>query len=135
MKMLNTSEYLEISEDLADEIISLPVTKRYKELQEEIKTNPEIKLLISKFEKAKSSYEDVQRYGSKHHPDYKEVTQELICAKSNLFQHTVIKELKKCEKEIQDLLNQIAVSIEKTIKVDTLKKNSSCQCSNGGCSH
>ncbi len=134
MKMLNTSEYLEISEDLANEIISLPVSKRYKELQNQIKNDPEVKLLISKFEKAKSAYEDVQRYGSKHHPDYKEITQELVCAKSNLFQHKAVKELKNCEKEIQDLLNQIAVYIENSIKVDTFKKNSSCGCSSGGCS-
>lgn len=135
MKMLNTSDYFELTELLADEIISHPVTKRYKELQREIETNAEIKSLVLKFEKSKSAYEEVQRYGSKHHPDYKEVTQQLIDAKSNLFQNTVIRELKNCEKEIQEILNQIAVYMENSIKVDYPKKNSSCGCSSGGCSH
>ena len=133
--MLNTSEYLELSELLVEEIISLPVSKRYKELQHEIDKSPEIKTLVSKFEKAKSAYEDVQRYGSKHHPDYKEVTQQLIDAKTSLFQHTVIKEFKNCEKEIQEILNQIAVYMENSIKVDYPKKGSSCGCSGGSCSH
>lgn len=134
MKMLNTSEYLELAELLADEIISLPVSRRYKELQHEVQTDNEIKMLVSTFEKAKLAYEDVQRYGSKHHPDYKKVTQQLIDAKSNLFQNTVIKELKSCESEIQEILNQITVYMKNAIKVDYPKKGSSCGCSGGGCS-
>ena len=44
--MLNTSEYLELSELLVEEITSLPVSKRYKELQHEIDKSPEIKTLV-----------------------------------------------------------------------------------------
>lgn len=134
MKMLNTTEYNELSELIADEIISLPVSQKYKKLQREIKSNEAIQYLIQSFEKAKNAYEEVERYGSKHHPDYKKVSQQLIDAKSNLFKEQIIKELKICEKEIQEILNQVAIYLDSAIKVESTKTTSSCGCGSGGCS-
>ena len=132
--MLNTTEYTELSELIAEEINQLPVSQKYKQLQHEIKENSDIQQLIQNFEKAKDAYEEVERYGSKHHPDYKKVSQQLIDTKSNLFMHPAIKEFKNCEKEIQAILDQIAAYLEGIKKIEITKKTSSCGCGSGGCS-
>ena len=90
--------------------------KPIKKLQHEINNNLEILQLINEFEKAKVSYADVERYGGKYHPDYKDVSERLIEAKSNLFQNPSIKAFKACEKEIQSILDEIAKHISQTIE-------------------
>ena len=42
IKLLNTSEYLEMCEAIGEEILLLPICQTYKKLQQEIKTNSEI---------------------------------------------------------------------------------------------
>ena len=133
IRLLNTSEYLELCEAIGDEILLLPISQTYKKLQQEIKTNSEIIELINKFEIAKEAYADVERYGGKYHPDYKMVSQQLIEAKSNLFQNPYIKELKKCEREIQLILDDIAQKISRVVEFK-INKNKSCGCGSGNCS-
>ena len=133
IKLLNTSEYLELCEAIGDEILLLPICQTYKKLQQEIKTNSEIIELINKFEIAKEAYADVERYGGKYHPDYKIVSQQLIEAKSNLFQNPYIKELKKCEREIQLILDNIAKSLSQAVEFK-MNKSKSCGCGSGNCS-
>ncbi len=132
--MLNTMEYADLSEQIADQINALPVSQKYKKLQHELKQNSDIKQLIQAFEKAKQEYEDVERYGSKYHPDYKKVSQQLIEAKTNLYQNEIIKELKSCEKEIQLILDEIASYLESIKQIKSVKTKTSCGCGSGGCS-
>jgi len=133
IRLLNTSEYLELCEAIGDEILLLPICQTYKKLQQEIKANSEINELINKFEIAKEAYADVERYGGKYHPDYKMVSQQLIEAKSNLFQNPYIKEFKKCEREIQLILDDIAQKISRAVEFK-INKNKSCGCGSGNCS-
>lgn len=133
IKLLNTSEYIELCEAIGDEILLLPVCQTYKNLQQEIKVNRDVIDLINKFEKAKEAYADVERYGGKYHPDYKIVSQQLIEAKSNLFNNTYIKQLKECEREIQHILDEIAKSLSQAVELKR-NKNKSCGCGNGNCS-
>lgn len=133
IKLLNTSEYLELCETIGDEILLLPICQTYKKLQQEIKNNSEIIDLINKFEIAKEAYADVERYGGKYHPDYKIVSQQLIEAKSNLFQNSYIKEFKECEREIQLILDNIAKSLSQAVEFK-MNKSKSCGCGSGNCS-
>jgi cell fate (sporulation/competence/biofilm development) regulator YlbF (YheA/YmcA/DUF963 family) len=133
IKLLNTSEYLELCEAIGDEILLLPICQTYKKLQQEIKNNSEIIDLINKFEIAKEAYADVERYGGKYHPDYKIVSQQLIEAKSNLFQNSYIKEFKECEREIQLILDNIAKSLSQAVEFK-MNKSKSCGCGSGNCS-
>ena len=134
VKLLNNSEYIELCEAIGDEILSLPICQTYKKLQHEINNNLEILQLINEFEKAKVSYADVERYGGKYHPDYKDVSERLIEAKSNLFQNPSIKAFKACEKEIQSILDEIAKHISQTIEFKIEKKNKAWGCGSGNCS-
>ena len=132
--MLNNTDYIELCEAIGDEIFSLPVFQMYKKLQHEMNHNQEIIQLINEFEKAKELYADVERYGGKYHPDYKEVSQRLIDTKSNLYQNASVKEFKACEKEIQSILDEISNYISQAVEVTVKTKTKSCGCGSGNCS-
>lgn len=132
--MLNNTDYIELCEAIGDEILSLPVFQIYKKLQHEMNHNQEIIQLINEFEKAKELYADVERYGGKYHPDYKEVSQRLIDTKSNLYQNASVKEFKACEKEIQSILDEISNYISQAVEVTVKTKTKSCGCGSGNCS-
>lgn len=134
IKLLNNSEYIELCEAIGDEILSLSICKRYKELQDEMKRDPRIKTLIAEFEKAKEIYEEVERYGGKYHPDYKEATNRLIGTKIALFQNETISAFKECEKEIQFILDEIAKCLTEAVAFKDGKKMSSCKSNGGNCS-
>ena len=126
IKVLNNTDYIELCEAIGDEILSLPVFQMYKKLQHEMNHN--------EFEKAKELYADVERYGGKYHPDYKEVSQRLIDTKSNLYQNASVKEFKACEKEIQSILDEISIYISQAVEVTVKTKTKSCGCGSGNCS-
>ena len=134
IKVLNNTDYIELCEAIGDEILSLPVFQIYKKLQHEMNHNQEIIQLINEFEKAKELYADVERYGGKYHPDYKEVSQRLIDTKSNLYQNASVKEFKACEKEIQSILDEISNYISQAVEVTVKTKTRSCGCGSGDCS-
>ena len=134
IKVLNNTDYIELCEAIGDEILSLPVFQLYKKLQHEMNHNQEIIQLINEFEKAKELYADVERYGGKYHPDYKEVSQRLIDTKSNLYQNASVKEFKACEKEIQSILDEISNYISQAVEVTVKTKTKSCGCGSGNCS-
>lgn len=134
IKVLNNTDYIELCEAIGDEILSLPVFQIYKKLQHEMNHNQEIIQLINEFEKAKELYADVERYGGKYHPDYKEVSQRLIDTKSNLYQNASVKEFKACEKEIQSILDEISNYISQAVEVTVKTKTKSCGCGSGNCS-
>lgn len=134
IKVLNNTDYIELCEAIGDEILSLPVFQMYKKLQHEMNHNQEIIQLINEFEKAKELYADVERYGGKYHPDYKEVSQRLIDTKSNLYQNASVKKFKACEKEIQSILDEISNYISQAVEVTVKTKTKSCGCGSGNCS-
>lgn len=134
IKVLNNTDYIELCEAIGDEILSLPVFQMYKKLQHEMNHNQEIIQLINEFEKAKELYAEVERYGGKYHPDYKKVSQRLIDTKSNLYQNSIIKEFKACEKEIQSILDEISNYISQAVEVTIKTKTKSCGCGSGNCS-
>lgn len=134
IKVLNNIDYIELCEAIGDEILSLSVFQMYKKLQHEMNHNQEIIQLINEFEKAKELYADVERYGGKYHPDYKEVSQRLIDTKSNLYQNASVKEFKACEKEIQSILDEISNYISQAVEVTVKTKTKSCGCGSGNCS-
>ena len=131
--MLDINEYIELTDNIVKEVLSFATVQKYIELKQKIANDFIINQLISEFEQAKLSYEDVEKYGSKYHPDYKAVSGRLIKAKTQLFEHPDIIKFKLYEKEIQTILNQVTLSMKEVIKFDTNKeKKSSCK---NGCSH
>jgi|GEM_PF-1632656 len=133
MRLLDISAYIQLTDDIISEVLTLSVCERYKQLQQKMNKDSEIKQLISDFAQVKAVYNDVQKYGGKYHPDYKQVTSNLIKAKTALFEHPDVKEFKECEKEVQQLLDQIASCMRNVIKFDHEVTDSSLGCK-GGCS-
>lgn len=118
MRLLDISTYIQLSDDIISEVLSLSVCEKYKQLQHKMNQDPEINQLISEFNQVKATYADVQKYGGKYHPDYKQVTARLIKVKTLLFDHSDVKEFKKCEREVQQLLDQIASCMRSVIEFD-----------------
>ncbi len=100
--------------DLVDEIKDLDVYIKLLELHKEMTTSTEIIGLIEMFTKANIKYDEASKYG-KHHPDLKQTQLSLQEAKENLYNNDIIKEYKKCEKEIQKILNHISKEIANTV--------------------
>lgn len=73
---------------------------------------------VKKFKVIKEKYEDVSKYGN-HHPDFKDVTEEFIEIRTNLYKIKEIKEYleltKKIDKQLASLVNDMALNISKNI--------------------
>lgn len=107
-------ELLNKTYDLVDEIKNLPIYIRMIELNKQMKESKSISTLVDVFNRVKTKYDEVSKYG-KHHPDLKKVQIELKDAKENLYNNDIIKEYKNCERQIQKVLNNISKEIANTI--------------------
>ena len=85
------SKILEKTYELIDEIKQTNQYNRLLELDQKIKTDPDLVTLIESFNKIKLKYEEVTQYG-KYHPDLKRVQLELVEKKEEVFTNDVIKE-------------------------------------------
>jgi len=104
---------------LVDEIKSKTEYVRLLELKKIIDTDKDIIELIKDFSKLNEKYEEVSKYGD-HHPDLSDVKNNLANAKVELFNNDTVREYKKLEKEMQNLLDnisrKIALSVSPKIK-------------------
>ena len=110
---MNT-DILQKTYDLVDEIKALEVYKELLKLNKIINEDQTILHLVEAFNKQKNKYEEAKKYG-KYHPDLKQIQLNLQVAKENLYNNDIIVSYKKCEKEIQSLLNNISKELATTI--------------------
>ncbi|MCL1948435.1 MAG: YlbF family regulator [Turicibacter sp.] len=129
--MLNIDDYIQLAEAVADEIGALPVMATFKGLQQKIATDDLLKGLVRDFERAKEHHEEAQRFGD-YYPGKDEVRARLIAAKSALFANPDIKAFKACEKQIQQILDQLSRAMDDVVSFDS-GKSGGC-CSGGSCS-
>ena len=112
-------EVVDKTYELIDEIKSSNEFKRLLELDKMIKSNQELVTLIDSFNKIKSKYDEVSKYG-KYHPDLKSVQIELSLKKEEVYTNEIIKEYKQLEKDLQTRLDfiskEIASSVSSKIK-------------------
>jgi cell fate (sporulation/competence/biofilm development) regulator YlbF (YheA/YmcA/DUF963 family) len=110
---------LENTYELINEIKSGKTYKRLLELKSIIEQDEELVKLIEKFNKIKTQYDEVLKYG-KYHPDLKKVQIELSKIKETLYSNVIIVEYKELEKKLQsnlDLISsEIATSVSSKIK-------------------
>jgi len=129
--MLDINHYIDMAEALANEIASTPTVQTYKNLQQKIATDTHVQDLIRHFERAKEHHEESQRFGD-YYPDKDKVRADLIQTKSALFENSDIKGFKKCEKEIQMILDDLSRAMEDVVDFESGKSGgcgSSCGCS------
>mgnify|MGYP001065730002 CR=1 FL=1 len=108
------SKILEKTYELIDEIKQTNQYNRLLELDQKIKTDPDLVTLIESFNKIKLKYEEVTQYG-KYHPDLKRVQLELVEKKEEVFTNDVIKEYKQLEKDLQNRLDTISKEIANSV--------------------
>lgn len=108
------SKVLEKTYELVDEIKQTNQYIRLLELDQKIKSDPDLVILIQSFNKIKLKYEEVSQYG-KYHPDLKRVKLELSKKKEEVFTNDIIKEYKQLEKDLQNRLDTISKEIANSV--------------------
>lgn len=110
---MNTT-WLHATYDLVDEIKQKNEYQRLIELQQVIQSDPILQDLITQFQKASTTYDDVKKYGS-HHPDLKRVQALFAEKKQTLYSHPVVREYKTLEKQLQRTLDHISATLASSI--------------------
>lgn len=116
------NNYMEIMEEvqiLLDMIENSELRIKYNESKKMLESESE---LISEFNNVKAKYEDVTKYG-KHHPDFKDVSKELIDIKTALYNNDKVKSYKDIEKKLLSLSKEISSKFSDL--VETSNKNCS----------
>lgn len=121
--MLDYEKYMTLSENIVAELEAHPSCQRYKQYQAALLHDEIAQSYIKTFEESKSAYEDVLRYGGKHHPDFKDVSNTLIEAKIRLFEYPLIQDIKQCEQEIQQLMNEISQTLTQMSEISEVVMN------------
>jgi len=106
--MINIDKTLD---ELCALIEELEEKKQLDNLDDLLASNNEVQSLINDFEKAKERYYEVSKYSS-HHPDFKEVSHQLIDAKEKMFDHELIKRYK----EVENKLSIMTLRLNKQLK-------------------
>ena len=130
--MVDTQEYIELTEAVSKEIANLEAVKSYKGFQKKIMSDPAIGELIRVFERARDEYEDIQRFGE-YYPQKDQVRLRLVHAKSALFENPQVAGFKKCEKEIHSILEQVSRVLNEAVEFETGNTTGGC-CSGSSCS-
>lgn len=103
-------DMIQEAEQLGEIIIRSEVFHEYIEAKQKMESNEEAQRLIADFLKWKQAYEEVERFG-KYHPDYKEITKNVRKAKRAMDVHEVVAHFRKTERELEQLLHEIAKEI------------------------
>ncbi len=133
-------QLIDLTYELAEAINNSAKMKEYQKIKAECEQDQEVNKLKAEFLRKKELYEEIERFG-KYHPDYftieKEAREALIIIES----HPKIRELRRAEKSLNDMLysiaQKIAHSVSKTILVpredQLFPQEASCG-SKSGCS-
>lgn len=115
--MIMTSEWALIMDEvdkLNTMIVSSEIVKTYSKVKQSVYDDLALVNEINDFTKMKDQYEDVQRFG-RYHPDYDKVMKDVRVKKRTLDLDNRVAELKLAENDVQDLLDEIALLIGKTV--------------------
>jgi cell fate (sporulation/competence/biofilm development) regulator YlbF (YheA/YmcA/DUF963 family) len=142
--MIATMEIVDIldkSEAIGQMVLQSDIKLAYDKAKHTVETDETAQQLISRFNKIKELYDDVERFG-RYHPDYSKIMKEIREAKRDMDMHESIANYKQVETQFQQFLDEIseiiAFSVSKNIKVPkdgALLKDGGCGCGSGsgGC--
>ena len=97
----------------------------------EIENDREIQEWIRIFAKAKEKFEECQRFG-RFHPDYNEALDEVYRIQERLEQFEAVRQFKRAEQQLDDLLYEVSKTIAHSISED-IKVPSNVPFPAGGC--
>ncbi|MGX9133550.1 YlbF family regulator [Rummeliibacillus sp. JY-2-4R] len=139
--MMITSDWVLILEEVEMLNKMIHSSEQYTNLQkahQAVYTDADLIREINDFKRIKEQYEDVQRFG-KYHPDYQTIMKSIRVKKRALDVNNKISALRIAENEYQDLLDEVALLIGKTVSeavkvpVSNPFFQSDSSCSSGGC--
>ncbi len=100
--------------DLIDDIKDSETFKAYKKAQQALESSVELSALIESFQQAKSKYEAAKQYGT-YHPDLNTYKSQLSDCKTKLYTHPLYQDFKACEKTLNAWLDDMAITLAKTV--------------------
>ena len=115
--MIMTSEWafiLDEADELSAMILSSEQAQRLRYAYNEVYSDEILVHQISKFNRMKEQYEDVQRFG-KYHPDYHTIMKQIRQQKRSLDLDERVANLKIAENDFQDLLDEVSLIIGKSV--------------------
>ncbi len=92
-------------------------TREYQELlrlHQAIKADQEVGELSRAFKHAEHRLEEANRHG-KHHPDLGRYRRALSEAKAALYRHPLVREYKRCERQLEKQLEDISKAIDEAV--------------------
>ncbi|MDC3416502.1 YlbF family regulator [Aquibacillus salsiterrae] len=138
---LEIVDLLEKSDEISQFILKSDMMDDYINAKAQLENDEKAKQLISRFNKVKEEYEEVQRFG-RYHPDYNQIMKDIRATKREMDINDSVANYKIAERNLQELLDEIsqilAFSVSDKIKVPTdgaLLKDGGCSCGSGssGC--
>lgn len=120
--------------DVVDEIRDSENYVELDNLNKYIKKN--LKSIYQKYIDLKVKFDDILSKGGKYHPDFKEVSQQLLIEKNNFYNNEYVKRhmvlQRKLQKELNILSNQIGSSISNNLSTPNefgfvVSKKGSCK--------
>lgn len=120
--MDTTKIYIQAYE-LAEAIRKSKLFNKYKELQHDLMTDPEVKQLMDEFKKQQEAFEEASRFGS-YHPDYDKVKKTYQQAKVKLMKHPKFKHFKRIERELETTIYEIEEALQQIVGITNKYKKS-----------
>lgn len=111
--MIATLEHVQIldrTEQLISMIMQSDTMHDYIYKRNALNEDEEAQELIQSFNRLKSHYEDVQRFG-RYHPDYNQIMRDVRSAKRKMDMHESVAAFKIAERQLQKLLDEISEQI------------------------
>lgn len=103
--------------EVSDEILQNEIFKELDRLNLKLENSTEVSVLMKKFNSFNEKYLSASKY-KEHYPDFDVLKKSLSKAKEELYSNRIVKEYKNCEKNIENILNDITTKISNVIKND-----------------
>jgi cell fate (sporulation/competence/biofilm development) regulator YlbF (YheA/YmcA/DUF963 family) len=112
--------------ETVDEIRQSDTYRLYESSLRRMNTDPDLKVLMDEFSKAKEKYEAVKSFGN-HHPDLASAVKRLADAKEALFARPEYLDYRKCQKELNQHLMDLNKGIQSILDECSVAKKQKCQ--------
>lgn len=130
------SDMTMLAYEISDMIKDSDAMARYIHWKKAMEQDPEVAVLMKEFRAKKDHFEECQRFGH-FHPDYHEAMNEVYKVQEKLEEIESVKHFKAAEKELDDLLYQVAKilagAVSDEIKVPSNDPLPTSGCGSGGC--
>lgn len=123
---MDMTEILIKAWEVSDELKTTPEYMHFREAEALLHTVPTCKLLLTKYETAKTAFQETSQYGTSH-PSYGSVKETLISTRTALFERVEYQNYLETKRRLDDLLNSVTEAINDLIRPLNLNQAHACK--------